>query len=376
MPAKDLTAVHSHLYASPVGGSGQLLMLYTNLYTPWDFSSMGYDTASSRNQLHPGERIDYWYSSDPKLSIWENVFGDQFGQDSSGNPVCPNNASLSGYGPNQKVTPGQQISEEWNKGPVTPTSGAYYLGQEALFLNAPLLQAYTTAARQDNNGLLWLQLGDSEPAHSLGDPYLVGGGSSSIAFYRNGTLITSPEQEVNASAQGYYLPLLPRPATYQLDWTESGTGTCTGAAMTTDWTFHSSPSDPSASLPGTETCPIDPSRGCEFLPLLFIDYNLQLNYDNQATAGRPFKVTFTVAHQQNAPSPSGVSATVSASFNDGQTWTTPAKATSQGNNQFTATIQQPPLSSTSGFVSLRIRAHDGAGNSVDQTIIRAYGLTS
>ena len=65
---------------------------------------------------------------------------------------------------------------------------------------------------------------------------------------------------------------------------------------------------------------------------------------------------------------------MSASYDDGKTWTRPRAAASHGGGNFSATINQPPLSATSGFVSLRVAARDQAGNSVTQTIIRAYGL--
>ncbi len=71
-----------------------------------------------------------------------------------------------------------------------------------------------------------------------------------------------------------------------------------------------------------------------------------------------------------------MTASVSASFDDGKTWSTPVDAKALGGGRFSAAISQPPLSQTSGFASLRVTARDGAGNSVTQTIIKAYGLTS
>ncbi len=121
---------------------------------------------------------------------------------------------------------------------------------------------------------------------------------------------------------------------------------------------------------------MDPGRPCSFLPVLFIGYNLPLNGDSQATAGRPLRIAFTVRHQQGQPPPTGVSATVSASFDDGKTWSRAQAATSLGPDTFAVTISQPPLGHTSGFGSLRVTARDRAGNTVTQTIIRAYGLTS
>jgi hypothetical protein len=144
----------------------------------------------------------------------------------------------------------------------------------------------------------------------------------------------------------------------------------------TDWTFHSGPDDPVAHLPEGEACAPTMTGSCAFLPLLFPVYNLPLNTSDQATAGAPFTIPFTVSHQLGESPPSGVSATVSESFDDGKTWTAPQAATSTGGSQFTATIAQPALSATSGFASLRVTATDSAGDSVTQTIVRAYGLAS
>lgn len=70
-----------------------------------------------------------------------------------------------------------------------------------------------------------------------------------------------------------------------------------------------------------------------------------------------------------------MSATVSASFDDGQTWTAALRATALGGDTFAVAIGQPAAAGTDGFASLRVTASDGTGNSVTQTIIRAYGLT-
>jgi hypothetical protein len=174
--------------------------------------------------------------------------------------------------------------------------------------------------------------------------------------------------------------LSPQPATYRLDWTtfhNTAHGSIDpGASTETDWTFRSGPGDPAAALPPGETCAPDPSRSCSFVPLLFVGYDLPLNYSEQATAGQPFTVTFTVEHQPGEVPPAGVTATVAASFDDGKTWSAAQTATSLGNDRFSVTISQPPLASTNGYASLRVTATDNAGNSVTQTTIEAYHLTS
>jgi hypothetical protein len=99
-----------------------------------------------------------------------------------------------------------------------------------------------------------------------------------------------------------------------------------------------------------------------------------LNQRSQAPADAPFKISFAVRHQQAAPAPVGVSATMSVSFDDGKTWSNPQAATRDG-DAFSATIRHPPLADTGGFVALRVDARDSSGASVQQTMIHAYGLT-
>lgn len=314
-----------------------------------------------------GDSTEYLYSSDPKLTIWQSAF---LGCDIGIN-----------YGAWRTISPGQQITESWGKGPIVPPPAAVPAGGLGSVSPgaASLPQVVVPASRQDNNAMLYLlQGGDSDPTHYsefTGSPH-------SFNFYQDGKLAVVDPYNPGAGSLlwpplGLDLPLLPRAATYRLDLISSQHNAEPDShTVDTDWTFRSSPSDPPARLPGSaEVCAPDPSRACSFLPLLFITYDLPLDFHDQATAGAPFRIAFTVGHQQGETAPAGVSATVSASFDDGKTWTSPQPATGLGGGQFAATISQPPLAGTSGFVSLRVHAADRAGNSVDQTVIGAYGLT-
>jgi hypothetical protein len=61
------------------------------------------------------------------------------------------------------------------------------------------------------------------------------------------------------------------------------------------------------------------------------------------------------------------------SFNDGGTWRK-ADLVAQGNGSYEVTVRHPKTVNTTGAVSLRVKATDAAGNGIDQTLIRAYGL--
>lgn len=378
VPASALTTVHTDLYAplssGPSGGSPQAV---TEVYFPvgnggWSFQGLIANAVA-------GERTDYWYSGDPDLDLWQYSVEGVAG-------------SYGLVGPILSIRPGQQISASLNRAPLVPSSlappfwrAAGLFSQLGLYswlqgktLGDPRRRLVCTACRQGDIGTLnVMSYGDSDPGQYEDSIYT--GVSSALRFYRDGVLaIETPAIENPSLPLGMELPLLPQPAMYQLDWTLSPVRGAAppGATIETDWAFRSAPADPAAPLPPSETCAPDTTQPCAFLPLLFPSYDLPLNNSNQATAGTAEPVNFTVTGQQNAPPPPGLSATVSASFDGGQTWTAPQNATSLGNGKFTATISQPALSATNGFVSLRVTAQDGSGDSVTQTITDAYGLTS
>jgi hypothetical protein len=367
VPAADLTTVQSQIYDTPSACGAEELDTFGFLRLApglWE-RNMYFPTSA----LPTGPRTDYWYSGDPQLDYWEpGIYTGCVGY----------------YGPPQHIAPGQQISEVWNKTPAAPSPAAPTVETPNFSVPAetpssdPRLAGCTACRQGDIGTVNILPYADSDPAHYSNQP-VFNVGLASYKFYRDGTLAidsaTQGQDYVGVYPWGLELPLLPQAASYELDSSETRPDD-SAATVGTDWTFRSGPSDPAAALPSTETCAPDATRACSFLPLLFLRYNLPLSYDDQATAGTSEPIGFTVTSQQNAPAPSGVSATVSASFDGGQTWTTPQAATSLGGGKFTTTISQPSLAATDGSVALRVTATDGSGDSVTQTLIDAYGLTS
>jgi hypothetical protein len=367
VPGADLTTVHERVYDSASGAcSGQPVpQVFPYIYWPWgDIAADGFGMYAT-----PGVRTDYWYTSDPRLDRWQEAFNAD---------DCTRR-----FGAIQMLQPGGQISDTWNQAPLVPSPTA-----PLDWIQSPIVTNWQTsltmaalcgACRQGDIGA-WFNstLGDSDPSHytwdneGFGNPDAL---SSSLQFWRNGTLADVVDSQANNFLLSYDLQLLPRPAVYRLEVTTPAPDDPAGYTET-DWTFRSSPDDPAARLPRGELCAPDTAAACSFLPLLFPVYNLPLNLSDQATAGAPFTIRFTVSHQLGESPPSGVTATVSESFDDGKTWTAPQAATGTGGGQFSATIAQPALSATSGFASLRVTARDAAGDSVTQTIVRAYGLTS
>jgi hypothetical protein len=121
--------------------------------------------------------------------------------------------------------------------------------------------------------------------------------------------------------------------------------------ITSEWTFRS------ARTPDGES---------SALPLMTVRYAPALDERNKAAAGR-FAVPVNVEHQYGGDAARVVSLEIDAPL-DEKTWQRlPVRRTGSG---WAATIDQPG----SGFVSLRARAKDAAGNEVNQTILRAYEL--
>ncbi|MQA64146.1 MAG: hypothetical protein GEU86_22440 [Actinophytocola sp.] len=85
-------------------------------------------------------------------------------------------------------------------------------------------------------------------------------------------------------------------------------------------------------------------------------------------------MTITGYHNQSVSlEPEVTEMSLEASFDDGATWEQVATE-SMGDNVFTARITHPKLKDTTGAVSLRVRAEDADGSTIEQTIEHAYGL--
>ncbi|MFI0796571.1 S8 family serine peptidase [Micromonospora rubida] len=120
----------------------------------------------------------------------------------------------------------------------------------------------------------------------------------------------------------------------------------------TAWQFTS------ARPAGTATTP---------LPLLQVDYQVPADLRGEVPGGRPHRLGLTLRQPTGVSAPTGTSLRVEVSFDGGRTW---RKAPVQGHGtRFTATVP-----AGRGTVSLRVHANDRAGDSVDQTVVDAYGL--
>ncbi|GAB3420771.1 S8/S53 family peptidase [Flindersiella endophytica] len=113
------------------------------------------------------------------------------------------------------------------------------------------------------------------------------------------------------------------------------------------------------------------------LPLLQVDYDVTTDLRNRTVAGLPFVIDLTARQQDGVSRAAGVGAVKSmalwTSYDDGATWTRASVFPVSG-GRYRALVWHPRLDRTNGFVTLRVRAEDKAGNAIDQTVGRAYGL--
>ncbi|MEU8184653.1 S8 family serine peptidase [Micromonospora sp. NPDC049047] len=103
------------------------------------------------------------------------------------------------------------------------------------------------------------------------------------------------------------------------------------------------------------------------LSLLQVDYRVPADLLGTVPGNRPHKVGVTLRQPAGVPAPTGTSVRVQVSFDGGVTWRN--APTSGSGTRYTATVP-----AGRGTVSLRVHATDRAGNSVEQTVLQAYGL--
>ncbi|OLF12039.1 hypothetical protein BLA60_08405 [Actinophytocola xinjiangensis] len=106
--------------------------------------------------------------------------------------------------------------------------------------------------------------------------------------------------------------------------------------------------------------------------MLRLGYDTQLALDNTARAGSSQRITVRGLYGNGLAAPKLRSLELWASADDGRTWQ--KIRTHQRDGEFTGTIEHPSLRDSTGAITLRAKAVDVNGNTVDQTIDRAYGL--
>ncbi|MEU9203461.1 S8 family serine peptidase [Streptomyces sp. NPDC048332] len=113
-----------------------------------------------------------------------------------------------------------------------------------------------------------------------------------------------------------------------------------------------------------------PESGTAPLPLLQLYYDLPLDLLNRAPAGERFSFAVRTEEPGTAGPVRARTMTAEVSYDDGATWRK-ASVSGGADGRFTVSTRHPE---GAGYVSLRIGAQDADGNSVQQTITRAYAV--
>jgi subtilisin family serine protease len=242
--------------------------------------------------------------------------------------------------------PGERITRDWLKAPFSP--GVANSGNNTQFVS-----------RRIGDSLFYNLVGFTD---SAGDwaPQLDGSTAKSALYLG--------EKQLYSSAYGLRgtVTVPAEASTYRLvtDVDHDGSVVALSTHAHTEWTFPS-------------VAP--PDGGAAVLPLVDIDYTDvvdaftgkgALDLANTAPTSRLVSLNLTTTNQTGSTAPAVDQMAVEVSYDDGASWQ-PAPTRSMGQGTFQATYRHP---ASGEYVSLRVSASDGAGNGVQQTLIRAYRL--
>ncbi|MGW3807779.1 S8 family peptidase [Micromonospora sp. NPDC005113] len=316
--ARDFATVRSQVSADVAGVPvKRLAFAHAPGNSPIHRSADGRQAPPSFTYDVPSTITEY-YTQD-KTAVWQSTSGQQ------------------GYtyyeSPWTSFKPGRTYNVKWANGVVGPVFPEPNFGQQ-----------HATRYWGDT-------IGGPGPLHGDGAGHMgfrhVGGGSVQVDLYRNGVKIGDANQapwawEVPAEKGDYRLA-----ATFRSD-----PAFTLSTVVDAEWTFKS------AHVGDGDLVK---------LPMTAIRYTPELDIDNRAPAGRLFAIPVSLDRQVGAAPGRTRTLTVEASFDDGKTWR--QLPVQRSGEKAVAWVHNP---TGSGFVSLRSAATDTGGNTVKQTVIRAY----
>jgi hypothetical protein len=316
--AKDLATIHFSAAKESDGVTGGVV-LSTSL--PGSAAS-GADTAELISDLPTGRTE---YVNNDNGAQWSTLFTQEI---PSNDPEDPTPIAITfNETPPTTYKAGHSYTEHWNKGVFGPVMVA----------PRPFPDAYVT--RGGDTLTMFVPLfGDGVGRN--GDGLLA---SAKSTVWRDGVQLGT-QTEVDTA---YTLPAGAAKYKVQLDWTRFGPAVLSTRGRIA-WTFRSSHVD----------------GGPIALPVSVLRFSPPLDPDNRATGTT---IPVTVVRQPGAPSGSTTKLTVQVSYDDGAHWTT-ASLTRTGESG--VATYTPPAGH--GFVSLKATATDSSGDTVEQTLIRAF----
>jgi subtilisin family serine protease len=236
------------------------------------------------------------------------------------------------WGPTKRYRPGASYVEHWNRAVFGPSL-------------ADPVSPYEYLTRTGDTMIVAVPLygdGESRAGFSAFE-------SARVTIYRNGT-------EVGETSEPFAELEVPRAAgRYRVEMESvRGAPATLSTTVKATWTFRS------GHVSGEES---------RRLPISVVRFAPRVSQHNTAPAGRTYAIPVTVQPQPGSTAKPNAALSVQVSYDDGRTWTTAPVRTVDGVRQ--VLVQHPDRA---GFVSLRASARDAAGNTVEQTIIRAYRI--
>ncbi|WP_189168194.1 S8 family serine peptidase [Pilimelia anulata] len=288
---------------------------YRGVAAEWSADQGGLMFIGSRAP-RPVMLTEYFYSGTPRLrwhgATWEGDDPGDFLAEYQGAPL--------------RYRAGRSYFEQWNRGVLAPALGP---DQPAVGQLGNVMGVNAGALHFDG-------------ARRVGTTR----GTGTITLRRDGRLIGESTDSM------VEFPVPPGAGRYQLDVTARRPDLTIGTETRLRWTY--------ALAPGGDDEPV-------FAPVTAVRYAPALDSANSTAAGRTITVPVRVEKQLAATRLGAV--TVQLSYDDGRTWTDVELTGRNGRYSYTTTNP-----AAAGFASLRATVADRAGNTTEQTILRAYRI--
>jgi hypothetical protein len=319
--SKNTAEIDASYYAD---APDQLGLDVDNALRPWTTFVFGV----GRNLIHPMQRTE-WVSAAPDIWWWHLAWENYpFNGEFDGVPTS--------YQPLTKT------AENWFDQVARPGMPDGLTGWE---------DSGAPAYREGDQFTMYV-FPYVDQAQHLG--FGTGGDAADTKLYQGDQLLAESSYPIGQ------FPAVPGNATYRMvsDEQRSAPWWTYSTDVSTTWTFHS------ATVPS----------GRELLPLLQVDYQLgNLDLLNRAPNSTSYAFTLGIGHQGGITGARITGANAWASFDDGATWSQ-IGLVRLDDFRWRAVVSHSQGAASSGAVSLRVTATDADGNSIDQTVLRAYGL--
>ncbi|GLW79202.1 Subtilase family protein [Actinokineospora globicatena] len=309
---RDLARVDARYYAQ--GAASKSLRAD---YALLDAPGVNTGALQVRDTPIPGRRTEY-FTTGP---TWQHVVA-VFPEDTSDSEST---VAYRSYRPGQYTT-------HWNRAPLSPSLGAPEIGFGVARVGDQLSVAVSPLSSGDPDQSTVLPVAATGTTDLSRDGVSLG--HSDLPGFGSFTIPDAPGQYTLRTTVDRVVP-----------WSVLGTH----ADIT--WTFHEAGA-------GTTTPP----------PLLAVRTSAEVDDQGTARPGTYLPLRLTTQRQAGAPTPRITTLRTDYSTNDGRTWR-PAPTLHIPTGDGLALLTNP---NSPAFVSLRITARDTEGNTVTQTILRAY----